>query len=68
VYGQLSIAARIVTCGTASMASWDPLPHGPRVERHLLVKRGRMSGLLIFDYACRFEEGNSSPRRLGSAG
>ena len=29
---------------------------GPRVERHILVKRARMSGLLIFDYAHRYEE------------
>ena len=32
-------------CGTASIASWDPPPMGPRVERHLLVKRARMAGL-----------------------
>jgi NADPH-dependent curcumin reductase CurA len=36
--------------------TWDPPPQGPRVERHLLVKRARMSGLLIFEYAPRFEE------------
>ena len=29
---------------------------GPRVERHILVKRARISGLLIFDYAHRYEE------------
>ena len=29
---------------------------GPRVERHILVKRATMSGLLIFDYAHRYEE------------
>ena len=56
VYAQLAIGARIVICGTASVSSWDPPPQGPRVERHLLVKRARMSGLLIFDYAHRFEE------------
>jgi NADPH-dependent curcumin reductase CurA len=56
VYAQLAIGARVVICGTASIASWDPPPQGPRVERHLLVKRARMSGLLIFDYAPRFEE------------
>jgi len=33
-----------VICGTASVANWDPPPLGPRVERHLLVKRARMSG------------------------
>lgn len=56
VYAQLALGARIVICGTASVASWDPPPMGPRVERHILVKRARMSGLLIFDYAHRYEE------------
>ena len=56
VYAQLAIGARIVVCGTASISSWDPPPQGPRIERYLLVKRARMSGLLIFDYAHRFEE------------
>jgi hypothetical protein len=56
VIAQIAIGARIVVCGTASIASWDPWPIGPRVERHILVKRARMSGLLIFDYAHRYEE------------
>ena len=56
VYAQLAIGARIVVCGTASISSWDPPPQGPRIERSLLVKRARMSGLLIFDYAHRVEE------------
>jgi NADPH-dependent curcumin reductase CurA len=29
---------------------------GPRVERHLLVKRARMAGFLVFDYQHRYEE------------
>jgi NADPH-dependent curcumin reductase CurA len=56
VLARLAVGARIVICGTASVASWDPAPQGPRVERHLLVKRARMSGMLAFDYAHRFEE------------
>jgi len=56
VLPQLAMGARVVICGTASVASWDPPPSGPRVERHLLVKRARMSGLLIFDYQHRYEE------------
>jgi NADPH-dependent curcumin reductase CurA len=56
VYAQLAVGARVVVCGTASVASWDPPPQGPRVERHLLVKRARISGMLVFDYAHRFEE------------
>ena len=57
VMQRLNVGARVVICGTASIASWDPLPQGPRVERHLLVKRARMQGILIFDYAQRFPEG-----------
>jgi NADPH-dependent curcumin reductase CurA len=56
VIARLAIGARIVVCGTASVSSWDPWPAGPRIERHILVKRARMSGLLIFDYAHRYEE------------
>ena len=56
VLAQLAIGARIVICGTASVASWDPPPMGPRVERQILVKRARMSGLLVFDFAHRYEE------------
>ncbi len=56
VLGRLALGARVVICGTASVASWDPPPQGPRVERHLLVKRARMAGFIIFDYAARYEE------------
>src|SRR5262249_29621178 len=56
VLPQLAMGARVVICGTASVASWDPPPTGPRVERYLLVKRARMAGILIFDYQHRYEE------------
>ncbi len=56
VLAQLALHARVVICGTASISSWDPWPTGPRVERHLLVKRARMSGLILFDFAHRYEE------------
>ena len=56
VLPHLAIGARVVICGTASVASWTPPPMGPRVERHLLVKRARMQGFLAFDYAHREAE------------
>lgn len=56
VMSRLNVNARVVVCGTASIASWNPMPQGPRVERHLLVKRARMQGFLIFDHAARFPE------------
>ena len=57
VLRHLAVGARVVICGTASVASWDPMPSGPRVERHLLVKRARMQGFICFDYADRYAEG-----------
>ncbi len=50
VMRHLSIGARVVICGTASVPSWDPAPEGPRVERHMLVKRASMQGFVIFDH------------------
>lgn len=56
VMRHLNVGARVVVCGTASVASWDPPPQGPRVERHLLVKRARIQGFIIFDYVDRYPE------------
>jgi hypothetical protein len=54
VMRRINLGARVVICGTASVASWDPVPQGPRVERQILVRRARMQGFLIFDHAERF--------------
>ena len=56
VLPRLAAGGRVVVCGTASVASWDPPPLGPRVERHLLVKRARMQGFVYFDHVARLEE------------
>jgi NADPH-dependent curcumin reductase len=56
VLKHINIGARIVNCGTASIGNWDPWPQGPRVERHLLVKRARMQGFLVSDHAARNDE------------
>jgi len=55
VMAHLNPGARIIVCGTASVANWDPPPQGPRVERHLLVKRARIQGFVIFDHADHFD-------------
>ena len=60
VMPQLALRARVVICGTASIAQWDPWPQGPRVERHLLVKRARMEGFVIFDHMDRWDEAVST--------
>jgi len=56
VLGLVNLHARIAICGTASYPSWEPWNHGPRPERHLLVKRATMQGFLTADYAARFDE------------
>ena len=56
VLKHLSVGARVVICGTASIANWEPIPEGPRVERHLLIKRARMQGFIVLDYADRYAE------------
>lgn len=54
-YLHLAIGARVVVCGTAAIDRWDPWPQGPRLERHLLVKRARMQGFVIFDHMEKYE-------------
>jgi NADPH-dependent curcumin reductase CurA len=56
VLRHLAIGARVVNCGTAALQSWTPWPEGPRLERHLLVKRARMQGFLVLDYQARYLE------------
>jgi len=56
VMKHINVGARIVLCGTAAITNWDPIPLGPRVQRQLLVKRARMQGFLVFDYADRYGE------------
>lgn len=56
VYRHLSVGARVVICGTASIASWEPPPSGPRVERQLLIRRARMQGFVVLDYKARYPE------------
>lgn len=57
VYPRLALGARVVICGTASIPSWDPWPQGPRIERHLLLKRARAQGFVIFDHQDRYAAG-----------
>ncbi|OYY88758.1 MAG: NADP-dependent oxidoreductase [Sphingomonas sp. 28-66-16] len=56
VMRHLAQRARVVVCGTASVSDWSDWPTGLRVERHLLVKRARMEGFVIFDHADRYDD------------
>lgn len=68
VLGHLAVGARVIVCGTASVASWSPMPQGPRVERHLLVKRASMHGLLVMDHEARYPDAIEELSQWVSAG
>lgn len=57
VMRRLAPRARVVVCGTASVPDWSTAPQGPRVERHVLVKRATIAAILAFDYRDRYAEG-----------
>jgi NADPH-dependent curcumin reductase CurA len=56
VIPRLNVGARVVVCGTASIAQWAPRPLGPRIERDLLTKRASMQGFLALDHEHRRPE------------
>jgi NADPH-dependent curcumin reductase CurA len=55
VMTHLAHGARVVVCGTSAVASWDPWPDGPRVNRHLLTAGASMHGFLLQDHRHEFE-------------
>jgi len=54
VWPFMNLRGRIVQCGTAAVASWDPAPLAPRRERIMLTRRLRHEGFIIFDHLERF--------------
>jgi hypothetical protein len=56
VLANLNLRGRIVLCGLISQYNDALPPPGPRFLGNLLVKRGRMEGFIITDFAARFPE------------
>ena len=56
VFTQIKIGARIAVCGQIDQYNAEDPPQGPRLLWHLIAKRARAEGFLIFDYADRFPE------------
>ena len=59
---------RIVQCGTAATAAWNPPPKGLRNEREILMRVLTWSGFLIFDHVARFGEAIESLTDMMLAG
>ncbi len=52
----LAMRARVVICGAIADYNRSRPPRGPRNYLNLLLKRGRMEGFLVLDYASRAGE------------
>ena len=57
VFAQINVHARVVICGQIEQYNATRPPRGPRFLWQLIVKRARVEGLLVFDFADRFAEG-----------
>lgn len=55
VVRHMHIGGRVVQCGTASIAAWDPPPVGLRNEREVLSRRLTWGGFVIFDHGAEFD-------------
>lgn len=56
VFGQMALFGRVIQCGTMSIASWVPVPQGPRRDRDILTRRLRVEGFVIFDHQRRYDD------------
>jgi NADPH-dependent curcumin reductase CurA len=52
----LALGARIVICGAISQYNNTEAPQGPANYLSLLVNRASMQGMIVFDFAARYDE------------
>ena len=57
VFTLLNIHSRVSVCGQISQYNAEKPEMGPRLLWHLITKRAKAHGFLIFDYADRYPEG-----------
>jgi NADPH-dependent curcumin reductase CurA len=57
VFYALNLRGRVVVCGQIAQYCAEKPEIGPRLLWHLIVKRARAEGFLVFDYAPRYAEG-----------
>ena len=56
VFYMLNNHARIVLCGQIALYNLNRLSIGPRMYPQFLVRRVRMQGFIVYDYAAQFSE------------
>ena len=57
VWPQMNVGARVSVCGQISQYNNEKAEMEPRWLFHLIVKRAKVQGFLVFDYASRYKEG-----------
>ncbi|WP_157533077.1 zinc-binding dehydrogenase, partial [Haloferax profundi] len=62
VFTKLNLDARVAVCGQIAHYNDEDVPMGPRKLPMLIAPRARVQGLLVSDYATRFEK---ATERLG---
>ena len=65
---RLALHARIVICGAISQYNNTAPPKGPANYLSLLVNRASMTGMVVFDYADRYNEGGDADGAVDRGG
>jgi len=68
VFTQLNLDARVAVCGQIAHYNDEGVPTGPRKLPQLIAPRARVQGLLVGDYATRFEEASRQLREWVATG
>ena len=57
IYPAMALKGRVAICGTISEYNLATPELAPRITRHVLVNRLRVQGLIVFDFADRYDQG-----------
>ena len=68
VFSQLNVDARVAVCGQIALYNAEETPTGPRKLGKLIETRARVQGLLVSDYAPRFEQASADLAEWVAAG
>ena len=68
VLERIAQGARIVLCGGISAYNLADAPPGPRNLMNLVLRRARMEGFIVLDYAARFPEATAALAKEVAAG
>jgi NADPH-dependent curcumin reductase CurA len=60
IFERLNLCARVALCGLISQYNTDAPPPGPSNFANILLKRARVQGFIVLDYAPRFTEAASA--------